>query len=193
MSPNSAKWRRLTSQPGARPKVYVELGQGGADVVGNSYWKGMWGRLLEFAGADNIAANRLPGAGAWGPLDPEYVLAANPDAVFIAGSSWAGRPNAVLTGFDADLATTRARLAPYARRQGWAGLNAVRSGQVFAVEHGLCRTLFDYTATQYIAKAVFPGRFADLDPVAELRRYHEQFLPVAFDGTWMARLTPAQA
>lgn len=184
--------RRVADVP-ARPKVYVELGQGGADVVGNSYWKGMWGRLLEFAGADNIAAGRLPGAGAWGPLSPEYVLAANPDAVFIAGSSWAGRPNAVLTGFDADLATTRARLAPYAQRQGWAGLNAVRSGQVFAVEHGLCRALFDYTATQFIAKSIFPDRFTDIDPVAELRRYHEQFLPVAFDGTWMTRLTPAQA
>lgn len=184
--------RRVADAP-ARPKVYVELGQGGADVVGNTYWKGMWGRLLEFAGADNIAAGHLPGAGAWGPLSPEYVLAANPDAVFIAGSSWAGRPQAVLTGFDADLATTRARLAPYAKRQGWAGLNAVQNGQVFAMEHGLCRTLFDYTATQFIAKSIFPDRFADIDPVAELRRYHEQFLPVAFDGTWMARLTPAGA
>ena len=184
--------RRVADVP-ARPKVYVELGQGGADVVGNTYWKGMWGRLLEFAGADNIAAGRLPGAGAWGPLAPEYVLAANPDAVFIAGSSWTGRPDAVLTGFDADEATTRARLQPYARRQGWPELAALRNGQLHAIEHGLCRALFDYTATQYIAKAIFPDRFADLDPVAELRRYHEQFLPVAFDGTWMARLTPLRA
>ncbi len=184
--------RRVADAP-TRTKVYVELGQGGADVVGNTYWKGMWGRLLEFAGADNIAAGHLAGAGAWGPLDPEYVLAANPDAVFIAGSSWAGRPQAVLTGFDAELSTTRARLAPYAKRKGWAGLSAVRSGQVFAIEHGLCRALFDYTATQFIARSIFPDRFADLDPVAELRRYHEQFLPVAFDGTWMARLTPEGA
>ncbi len=186
-----ADLRRRVADAPRRPKVYVELGQGGADVVGNTYWNGMWGRLLEFAGADNIAAGRLPGAGAWGPLDPEYVLAANPDAVFIAGSSWVGRPNAVLTGFDADLATTRARLAPYAKRRGWAGLHAVQSGQMFAMEHGLCRALFDYTAAQYIAKAIFPDRFADIDPAAELRRYHEQFLPVAFEGTWMARLTPA--
>lgn len=50
--------RRVADVP-ARPKVYVEVGQGGADVVGNSYWNGMWGRLLEFAGADNIAAGRL--------------------------------------------------------------------------------------------------------------------------------------
>ena len=185
--------RRCVADAPARPKVYVELGQGGADVVGNSYWKGMWGRLLEFAGADNIAAGHLAGAGAWGPLDPEWVLAANPDAVFIAGSSWAGRPNAVLTGFDADPATTRARLAPYARRQGWDGLGAVRTGQVHAIEHGLCRALFDYAATAYIAKAIHPDRFADVDPVAELRRYHEQYLPVAFEGTWMARLTPLPA
>ncbi len=175
----------------AHPKVYVELGQGGADVVGNTYWKGMWGRLFDMAGAENIAANRIPGA--YAPLSPEYVLAANPDAVFIAGSSWVGRPNAVLTGFDADEATTRARLAPYAKRQGWAELAAIRNGQLFAIEHGLCRALFDYTATQYIAKAIFPDRFADLDPVAELRRYHEQYLPVTFEGTWMTRLAPRPA
>jgi ABC-type Fe3+-hydroxamate transport system substrate-binding protein len=150
----------------------------------------MWGRLLEFAGADNIAAGRLPGAGAYGPLNPEFVLAANPDAIFIAGSSWVGKPNAVLTGFDAELATTRARLAPYVKRQGWAQLNAVRNGQVFAIEHGLCRALFDYTATYFLAKQLYPDRFSDIDPVAELRRYHEQFLPVTFEGTWMARLSP---
>lgn len=34
-----------------------------------------------------------------------------------------------------------------------------------------------------------PTAFTDVDPVVSLRRYHEQFLPVAFEGTWMARLT----
>ena len=180
--------RRIGSAA-VKPKAYVELGQGGADAVGNTYWTGMWGRLLEFAGADNIAAGRIPGA--WAPLNPEFVLAANPDAIFIAGSSWLGRPNAVLTGFDADIATTRARLAPYAKRKGWPELTAIRNGQLFAVEHGLCRALFDYTATYFIAKQLYPEQFSDIDPVGELRRYHEQFLPVTFEGTWMARLTPA--
>ena len=180
--------RRIGDAP-SKPTAYVELGQGGADVIGNTYWKGMWGRLLEFAGIENIAAGRIPGA--WGPLNPEFVLAANPGAIFIAGSSWVGRPNAVLTGFDADIATTRARLAAYPKRQGWAQLTAIRNGQLFAIEHGLCRALFDYTATYFIAKQLYPDRFNDIDPVAELRRYHEQFLPVTFEGTWMARLTPA--
>ena len=172
-----------------RPKVYLELGQGGADVVGNTYATGMWGRLLDRVGATNIAQGRIPGD--YAPLSPEYVLASNPDAIFIAGSSWVGRPNAVLTGFDADAATTRARLVPYARRQGWADLAAIRHGQLYALEHGLCRALFDYCPTYFTAKAIHPDRFADIDPVGELRRYHEQFLPVTLEGTWMTRLEPA--
>jgi len=178
--------RRRAGAVAVKPKVYVELGQGGAGAVGNTYRKGMWGRLIDFAGAENIAAGRIPGA--WGPLNPEYVLAANPDAIFIAGSSWANKPSAVVTGYDADLAATRASLAPYARRQGWPELKAIRSGQIFAIEHGLCRALYDYTATYYIAKQVFPVQFADIDPVDELRRYHAQFLPVTFEGIWMAKL-----
>lgn len=183
--------RRCAGAP-AR-KVYVELGQGGADVVGNTYWKSMWGRMLDLIGARNIAAGKLPGAGGWGPLSPEYVLAADPEAVFIAGSSWVGRPAAVLTGFDATIELTRGRLAPYARRQGWSGLAAMRAGELHAIEHGLSRALFDYTALYYIAKALHPDRFADIDPVEELRQYHARFMPVAFEGCWMARLTPASA
>ncbi|MCC6717360.1 MAG: ABC transporter substrate-binding protein [Acetobacteraceae bacterium] len=185
--------RGVANSGGIRPKVYVELGQAGADTVGNTYWRGMWGRMLDLIGAENIAAGRLAGAGNWGPLNPEYVIAANPDAIFIAGSSWVGRPAAVLTGFDADIATTRARLAPYAQRQGWAGLAAIRTGQIFAIEHGLSRALFDYTAMQFIARQLWPAEFAEIDPEAELRHYHAQWLPVAFEGCWMARLTAPAA
>ncbi len=178
--------QKRAASAGGKPKLYVELGQGGAGTVGNTYWKSMWGRLIDQIGADNIAANHI--AGGWGPLNPEYVLAADPDAIFIAGSSWKS-PTAVRTGYDVDIATTRASLAPYAKRQGWAELKAIRNGQLFALEHGLCRALFDYTATYFIAKQLYPAAFADIDPVAELRSYHERFLPVAFEGCWMARLT----
>ncbi|MGI4792613.1 MAG: ABC transporter substrate-binding protein [Janthinobacterium lividum] len=182
---------RRAATAGTRPKVYLELGQGGAGTIGNSYWQSMWGRLLDRIGATNIAAGHI--AGAWGPLSPEYVLAADPDAIFIAGSSWVNRPGAVITGYDAPVELTRSRLAPYAQREGWSGLAAIKSGELHAIEHGLSRALFDYTATQYLAKQLYPEPFADIDPVAELRRYHEQFLPVPFEGTWMTRLTPKSA
>lgn len=183
--------QRRVRAAGTRPKAYLELGQGGPGVIGNSYWQSMWGRLLDQVGAQNIAAGHI--AKAWGPLSPEYVLAANPDVIFIAGSSWVNRPGAVLTGYEAPPELTRSRLAPYAQRDGWAGVAAIRNGELHAIEHGLCRALFDYTATYYLAKQLHPAEFADIDPVAELRRYHEQFLPVPFEGTWMTRLTPRSA
>ncbi|MEK8028010.1 ABC transporter substrate-binding protein [Pseudaquabacterium rugosum] len=172
----------------AAPKVYVELGRDGAGTIGNSYQGTMWGRMVTTVGGQNLADRHLKSP--WGPLNPEVVLAENPDHVLIAGSSWANRPQAVRLGYASDDATARATLRPYAERAGWPGLTAVRRQQVFTIDHGLCRTLTDYTALQFIAKQLYPAQFADVDPAAELRRYHEQFLPVAYGGTWFLSLKP---
>ncbi|MCA3625927.1 MAG: ABC transporter substrate-binding protein [Methylobacterium sp.] len=171
---------------GAKKMVYVELGQAGPDTIGNSYNGTMWGKIITTLGADNLATGRLQGP--WGPLAAEAVLAANPDLIFMAGSSWVNRPRAVRTGYDADEATTRASLAAYASRPGWAGLKAVQGGGMHAIEHGLCRTLFDYVAMQYIGKQLYPEHFADVDPVRSFRDYHARYLPVPFSGTWMLPL-----
>lgn len=171
----------------AKPRIHFELGRDGADKIGNSYAGTMWGKIADLIGADNIANGKL--AGPWGPLSAEAILAANPDFVFIAGSSWVGKPQAVKTGYDFDLATTRASLAPYAARPGWAELSAGKAGEIHAIEHGLCRTLFDYVAMQYIAKRLYPAAFADVDPVKSFADYHRDFLPVPFSGTWMASAT----
>ena len=181
--------RRVAGQ--TAPKAYVELGYGGPSVMGNTYNNAMWGRMLEIASGSNIAAGRIPTG--WAPMSPEYVLAAAPEHVFITASSWANAPNAVRAGYDVDIETTRRTLAPYAGRPGWEALPAIRSGELHAVETGLARSLWDWTATQYIAKQMHPGQFTDIDPVASLRGYHEQFLPVRFEGSWMARLTPGAA
>jgi ABC-type Fe3+-hydroxamate transport system substrate-binding protein len=49
-------------------------------------------------------------------------------------------------------------------------------------------SLTDWISLQFIAKQLYPSEFADVDPVASLRDFHARFLPVAFEGTWMARL-----
>ena len=174
---------RVRGRP--RPLVYVELGLGGAGVIGNTYNNAMWGRMVEFAGGSNIAAGRIPNG--WAPLSAEYVLAAAPEYVFITASSWANAPNAVRAGYDYDIDATRRTLAPYGGRPGWSALPAVRNGELHAIEAGLSRSLWDWVGTQYIARQLHPTAFADIDPVESLRRYHEQFLPVPFEGCWMAR------
>lgn len=179
---------RVARASGPKPKVYVELGQAGADTIGNTYNNTMWGKIITTLGAENIATGKLPGP--WGPLNAEAVIAANPDLILIAGSSWVNKPQAVRTGYDTDEATTRASLEPYAQRPGWDGLAAVRTGNVNAIEHGLCRTLFDFVAMQYIAKRLYPEQFKDVDPVQSFRDYHARYLPVAYSGTWMLPLRP---
>lgn len=169
-----------------RPKAYLELGRDGADTVGNSYNKAMWGRILTLLGAENLAEGRIPGA--WGPLNAETVLAENPDAIFVASSSWMTRPKAVKTGYGIDPALTRSTLMPYLDRPGWKDLKAVRTGNVNAVEHGLSRTLFDIVAMQFIAKRLYPEALADLDPDAMFRQLHETYLPVPYSGTWFLTL-----
>jgi len=180
--------RIATAKIAVRPKAYVEIGQLGPEATGLSYASTMWGAILNNLGADNIAVGKL--AGPSGPMNPEAVIAANPDVIFFAGSSWPNRPKAVKTGYDATPEVTRASLAPYAGRPGWADIPAVRSGNVNAVEHGLCRALFDIVAYEYIAKRLYPDLFRDLDPEASFREYHAKFLPVSYGGTWMLPLKP---
>jgi iron complex transport system substrate-binding protein len=173
---------------GSKKKIYVELGQAGPETVGNSYSGTMWGKIVTLLGAENVADGKLPGP--WGPVNAEAVIAANPDLIFIAGSSWVNKPKAVKTGYEATADITRSSLAPYAQRPAWAGLNAVKYGQVHAIEHGLCRTLFDYVSMQYIAKQLYPEAFKDVDPVASFKAYHEKYLPVPYAGVWMLGIKP---
>ena len=100
------------------------------------------------------------------------------------------KPKAVKTGYEASLDQTRASLMPYAKRELWAGMKAVKNKNVFAIEHGLCRTLYDFVAMQYIAKQLYPEVFKDLDPELAFKTYHEKYLPVGYAGTWMASVQP---
>lgn len=174
------------AEAGSDPKkVYIELGNKGANEVGNSYGEGMWAGVIDMAGGDNIAAGQV---GNWGPLSPEYVLASNPEAIFIAGSDWMDREKAVLMGPGIAMATTHERLEPFTERAGWSGIDAVKSGEVHAIYHGGARTLYDYAFLQYIAKTLHPEAFADVDPDATLKRFFDDYMPVAFTGTYMTRL-----
>lgn len=176
---------RVARAGGTPKRVYVELGNKGPGEYGNSYGKGMWAGVIELAGGNNIAAGQVEN---WGPLNPEYVLASNPEVIFLPGSDWVTKEKAVLMGFGVDSGVTRERMRPYLGRPGWSGLAAVKAGEVHAIYHGGARTLYDYAYLQYIAKILHPEAFADVDPAATLRNYYKTWLPVAADGAFMVKL-----
>ncbi|MEC9347336.1 MAG: ABC transporter substrate-binding protein [Pseudomonadota bacterium] len=179
--------RRVAAAGKPEKRVYIEIGNKGAGEYSNSYSGTMWGGVIDTAGGINIANGHITGAK---PLSPEYVIAANPQVVFLAGSWWTNRDSAVLMGFGVDPDETRARMRPYLERAGWSSLDAVKTGEVHALYHGGARTLYDHAFLQYIAKVLWPEAFADIDPVETQRRYYDRWLPIVADGAFMVRIAP---
>ncbi|MBB5041527.1 ABC transporter substrate-binding protein [Shinella fusca] len=173
---------RIAKAGPTEKKVYVELAQKGPSEVGNSYGDTMWGALIDKLGGHNIAKGQI---GNWGPLSPEYVLAQKPDLIFLGGSEWLNRPEAVAVGFGANPAVARERMAAYLTRPGWSDLPAAENGGVHAIYHGGARTLSDYVYAQYIAKQIYPDAFKDVDPAQNIRDYYEKWLPVKADGVFV--------
>lgn len=168
-----------------RPVVYFELGNKGADEYSNSYGDVMWGKLVDTAGGLNIGKSQLA---KWGPLSPEYVLAQQPEVIFLAGSSWMSKDKAVLMGPGLDPAITAERMRPYMARPGWDALPAIKNGELHAVYHGGARTLYDFAFLQYIAKTLHPEKFEDVDPQANLTAFFDKYMPIPFGGVYIAKL-----
>ncbi|MEO1191236.1 MAG: ABC transporter substrate-binding protein [Pseudomonadota bacterium] len=176
---------RVAGAKGDPRPVYVESGRGGAEVIGNSYGDLMWGGLIGMAGGDNIGKGKIA---KWGPLSPEYVLSRDPHMILLTGSGWTKPPVAVRLGPSVAESVSWERMRPFLERPGWSELTAVKEGNVHGVYHGGTRTLYDYAFLQYIAKALYPEAFADVDPQESLDRFFERYMPIRFEGTYMTRL-----
>ncbi len=177
-----ARVAAATSEP---KRVYVELGNKGPGTHGNSYGNLMWGGVVNMAGGANIAKDQVA---KWAPLNPEYVLAQDPEVIIFAGSGWLSRDEAVVMGPGVDPAMTHDRIRPYLARPGWDSLTAVKNADIHCVYHGGARTLYDYAYLQYIAKALYPEAFADVDPQATLESFFDRYLPIEAKGAYMTRL-----
>jgi ABC-type Fe3+-hydroxamate transport system substrate-binding protein len=170
-------------------KIYVELAQKGPETIGNSYGNGMWGGVIDSLAGVNIAKGQIEN---WGPLNPEYVLARQPDIILLAGSEWRDSDQSVQVGFSADPELTRERMRNYLTRPGWSDLPAVKNGDVYAIYHGGARTLSDFIYSRYIGKALYPEGFANVDPNAEIKAYYKAWLPIEADGVFVLSLDPTK-
>lgn len=100
----------VTKAPGAaRPRVYFEIWADPFTAIGDATYPG---ELIRLAGGDNIARGA---PGDYPKLSAEAILAADPDVIILSHSDNSAGP-----------------LAEVARRPGWAGLKAVKTGRVYA-------------------------------------------------------------
>lgn len=172
---------KVGDQP--KPRAYVEVGHEGPSVFNPTYGSGfMWGGLLEAAGGDNIAADSVSASE---PMAPEAILEANPEVIILTGSYWPSEPDSLRMGYDADEAEAQKKITEFTERPGWSGLDAVKNKRVYAINHGIAREPFDVVSTLFIAKALYPDAFADVDPQAMLADYFDDYLPYDLAGVWM--------
>ncbi|MDO4907703.1 ABC transporter substrate-binding protein [Neisseria sp.] len=185
--------KRVAAAKQAKPKIYIEFGDKGPAEHSYTFGSNMWGAIAAMAGGNNIAA---PFVKDWGPANPEQVLAAKPDVVVISGTETGlEQPEAMAMGIGVEAEEAGRRLAGFTRRAGWQDLPAVKNRRVYGIYHTASRSLSDLASAQFIAKALYPDAFADIDPEKNYLDFHRKYLPVTPKGTFFIRLgceTPAE-
>jgi iron complex transport system substrate-binding protein len=181
----AAQLRRVTDviaarQP-ARPRVFIERGGGYSPDCCMTFGDENFGRYVEMAGGRNIAKALLPGT--FGHLNPEQVLAADPQHVVVTSANWeAYMPGGpwIGVGPGADLHEAARKLQGFTQRPAYTGTAAQRDRRFHAIWHQFYNSPYQFVAVQHLARWFHPELFADLDPDAAFRELHERFLPVPY-------------
>lgn len=173
---------KMKAAPSGNPPVYLECTYKGSAEYGLSYGDVAWGALVKAAGGDNIGTALL-GKKAKG-LSPEYVLEKNPQMIVLTGRHWKN-PTTVRMGYLASVDQARSTMKPFMDRPGWAGLEALKGKKVFGLYHGYCFSIFNFAAVEAMAKWFHPQAFSGVDVEATLKEFHDRFLPVPYDGTFL--------
>lgn len=173
-----------------KPKVFIEIHIGGREDCCATMNEGMMGRFIDWAGGINIAEGKVPGA--YGLLNPEYLLVAQPDiymgtAIGAAGVKYP-KPGRIVLGPSADETSARDTLLQATQRRTISGLKAVQAGRAHAIWHNFYNTPMNVAAVQAMAKWIHPDRFPELDPRKTLETLFRRFQPVPLDGAYWVSL-----
>ncbi|MQB19459.1 ABC transporter substrate-binding protein [Agrobacterium tumefaciens] len=172
-----------------KPVVFVERAGGYSDDCCMSFGNENFGKMVEIAGGINMAKGIIPGT--FGTVNPEQIIASNPDQIIITGGKWdAYVPggNWVGVGYGADLTEARRKLEALTKRPGFTGVKAVENGNVHAIWHQFYNNPYQFVAIQEIAKWLHPDLFKDLDPEATFKELHERFLPLEYKPGYFVSL-----
>lgn len=179
---------RLKGAKVDQPLVMIERAGGYSDDCCMSFGRENFGKMVEIAGGRNLAADLIPGT--FGVVNPEQIVAANPDVVIVTGGNWdAYVPGGAWVGLGpgTDLAEARRKLVNLTQRPAFAHTAAVGNGRVHAIWHQFYNSPYQFVAIQAIAGWLHPELFKDVDADATLKTLHERFLPLPYKpGYWVS-------
>ncbi|WP_420360233.1 ABC transporter substrate-binding protein [Agrobacterium vitis] len=175
----------------ARPNVFVERIGGYADDCCLTFGNENFGRYVEIAGGHNIGGDFLPGT--FGQLNPEQVIAADPDQVVVTSANWeAYVPGGhwIPLGPGANRQEAERKLEWFTTRNAYIGTKAVKNRSFHGIWHQFYNSPYEFIAIQQIAKWLHPDLFANLEPDETFREYHRLFLPIEYKSGYSISLSP---
>ncbi|MCM2475817.1 ABC transporter substrate-binding protein [Rhizobium sp. CG5] len=172
-----------------KPLVFVERAGGYSEDCCMSFGNENFGKMVEMAGGINMAKDIIPGT--FGTVNPEQIIASNPDQVIVTGSNWELYvPGGAWVGVGpgADQAKATEKLEKLMHRPAFTGVKAVTDHNVHAIWHQFYNSPYQFVAVQQMAEWLHPDLFGDLDADATFKELHERFLPVAYRPGYFASL-----
>ncbi|MCZ7910503.1 ABC transporter substrate-binding protein [Agrobacterium leguminum] len=176
-----------------KPVVFMERAGGYSDDCCMSFGNENFGKMVELAGGINMAKDIIPGT--FGTVNPEQIIASNPEQIIITGGNWNGYVpggNWVGVGYGADLKEAHRKLENLTKRPAFTGVQAVKDGNVHAIWHQFYNNPYQFVAVQEIAKWLHPDLFKDLDPEATFKELHARFLPLDYKPGYFVSLKDAK-
>lgn len=172
-----------------KPVVFMERAGGYSDDCCMSFGNENFGKMVEIAGGINMAKGIIPGT--FGTVNPEQIIASNPDQVIITGGKWEAYVpggNWVGVGYGADLKEARRKLENLTKRPAFTGIKAVQDDNIHAIWHQFYNNPYQFVAIQQIAKWLHPDLFKDLDPEATFKELNARFLPLDYKPGYFVSL-----
>ncbi len=185
--------QKLSSENIKKPKLYFECGNVGPSEIGGTRGdtSSGWGYLWDKLGADNIGVGSGSNA-----MNPEKILAANPDVIVIGGANWNPDGNIMRLGFYATPQSVSEHLNLYTQRAGWPDLAAIKNGRLYALHFNYGVHPYNFAGVEAMAKFLYPDQFSDLDPEKDMKDFFDKYMPVkysgVFSGSWQQENSAAE-
>ena len=171
------KVKELVPEEEDRPKVYIEGPRGDYFISGTN---SPLARLCRLAGGRSIGDEMDLAPCPCGEVDPEWVIDQNPDVIFkmvLMGAAHAPCPAGYATDDSSGMKELRDEIM---NRPELANVKAVKTGQVYVM---VCfgQAPSACTGIPYMAKAIYPDLFSDLDSNGIHQQYLTEFQGLDYD------------
>lgn len=166
--------QRIEGAP--KPLVFIEAkaGQKGSDSCCFTHGDVYFGKLVSEAGGENLGSRLVKGR--TGDVATETLIDAKPDVFLMSGSKFSNDGSiSPPFGVAADRGRIEAALKTLSARKGFQFIKAVEDDRVYGLYHQLYASPWNVYAIEFMAKAFYPDRFADLDPEADLKTLVDRF------------------